>query len=85
MMAKKEFTATEVMVLQEDMNHKLDIIVEQFSSMNEKMNKIDKIEEDIEILKEDMKIVKLSLTQKADISRVDNHEVRISKLEKVLN
>ena len=82
-MPKKEFTVTEVMVLQEDMNHKLDTIGEQFLYISQKLDKLDKIEQDVDILKDDMRIVKLSLPQKADIQTVDNHEIRIIKLEKV--
>ncbi|MEI6040562.1 MAG: hypothetical protein WCP93_04410, partial [Candidatus Berkelbacteria bacterium] len=67
-----EQTLKEIRVMSEGLNYVM-----------EKVKKIDKIEEDVAVLKEDMKIVKFSLTQKADIGRVDNHEIRITELEKV--
>ncbi len=82
-MSKKEFSATEVMALQEQTLKEIRVMSEGLNYVMEKVKKIDKIEEDVAVLKEDMKIVKISLAQKADISRVDDHEIRITKLEKV--
>ena len=84
-MPKKEFTVSEVMMFQEDMNKKIDVIGEQFSYIAGKLEKIDKMEEDISTLKTDMKIVKLTLTQKVDVSEFKNHELRISQLEKAVS
>lgn len=81
-MPKKEFTTTEVMVLQESMDKKLNVIGEHISYIVEKIKKIDKLEEDVSNIKEDIHVVKLTLTQKTDKKTVDDHEVRIVKLEK---
>lgn len=81
-MAKKEFTATEVMMLQEQTLKEIRVMSEGLNYVMEKVKKIDKIEEDVAVLKEDMKVVKLSLNQKDDIDKVKNHEFRINRLEK---
>lgn len=83
-MPKKEFTATEVMALQEETLKEVKIIGEQYSYIKEKVDKIDKIEEDIEILKEDIQVVKMSLTRKVDVDDFQAFGKKVIRLEKHL-
>jgi hypothetical protein len=78
-MPKKEFTATEVMALQENIDKKLTVIGEQFFYIKEKL---DKVSDSVEILKEDMQIVKYSLRQKVDLQDFQALEKRVIRLEK---
>jgi peptidoglycan hydrolase CwlO-like protein len=83
-MPKDKFTATEVMALQEQTLKEVRILGEGVRVLDEKLSdvkvKVDKIEEDVGELKQDMKVVKLTLTHTP--GRINDHENRIGKLEK---
>lgn len=79
---KKEFTTTEVMVLQEQTLKEVRVIGEQFSYIKQKLEKLDKIEEDVSVLKEDMKLVKLSLQNKVNTEDHVKLTNRVMVLEK---
>ncbi|MBI3495501.1 hypothetical protein HY065_02650 [Candidatus Berkelbacteria bacterium] len=77
-MAKKEFTATEVMMLLEDMRKGIQIIAEQLTGLTER---ITRIETDVRQLKEDMAIVKASLQIKVNRSEFEALDKRVTVLE----
>lgn len=65
-MAKKEFTASEVMVLQEQILHQVKIVAEQHGTIVEN---IDQIKDDVSVLKADVSVIKADVSVlKADVS-----------------
>lgn len=65
-MAKKEFTASEVMVLQEQILHQVKIVAEQHGTIVEN---IDQIKDDVSVLKSDVSVIKADVSVlKADVS-----------------
>lgn len=78
---KKEFTATEVMMLQEEIRKGVEVIGEQYGDikkeitvMRQKLEKLDKIEEGVTI-------IKASLPLKANKTELDKLDQRVTILE----
>ena len=70
-------------VLLEDIRGDMKAVLEIVGSMQEQVAKIAGMEHDIRILKTDVKVIKAAVT--ATNVQVQNHEKRLTKLEKVLS
>lgn len=75
---KKEFTATQVMMLQEELGKGIKVIGEQYSSLN---TKVDKISSKLDRVAEDVAIIKASLPIKANKSEFEQLDKRVTVLE----
>lgn len=75
-------------VLLEDMNSKLDLVVEQTSGLTEKVDnletKVNNLTENMEIVKTSLEFVKNSLKQKVDAEEFAALERRVTLLESKL-
>lgn len=76
-------------VILEDVNHKLDSIVEVVNDHSKRFveldKKIDIIQDDIHQLKDDMSIVKLSLPNKANVADLEKVKSNVNIINKKLN
>lgn len=82
---KKEFTATEVMALVEHLEQKIDVIGEQYGSIQTKLGKLDTIEADIRQIKEDISVFKTSLKGKANREDLETLQAKVATLETKLS
>lgn len=78
-MVKKEFSAGEVMALQEELNKGIKVIGEQYSGITKKLGVIDNRLEKIE---DTLDVMKFSLRQKVDYRDFEVLEKRVIHLEK---
>lgn len=77
-MANKEFTATEVMMLQERLEKGITVIAEQMGDVKQDVKEL---KNDVGILKEDAAIIKASLPLKANKTDFDTLDRRVTRLE----
>lgn len=81
---KKEIVLLMSGAIEELVLPRFDEIDKRFDNVE---NRLDKVESDISIIKEDLSDVQLTVNrietlQRSELNRVDDHEVRIGKLEK---
>ena len=96
-MAKKEFTASEVMVLQKDLQKGIQVIGEQYFGIKQELkdslgkienrldcveNSLDCVENRLDRIEDNLEIIKFSLRQKADLADLEALEKRVIRLEK---
>lgn len=77
-MAEKEFTATEVMALQERLEKGITVIAEQYSGIKQELKTINGR---LENLEEKVDIAVATLSHKASKTQVDELEKRVEVLE----
>ena len=73
-------------VLLEDMNHKLDILLEGFSLIAPMSRKLDNVDERLTRLEEKVDVITQVVTHESQVTRthakrLNNHETRITDLE----
>lgn len=78
-MAKKEFSATEVMTLQEELNKGIKVIDEQHLGIVKRLTSID---DRLEKIEDTLDLMKFSLRQKVDYREFEALEKRVIHLEK---
>ncbi len=77
-MAEKEFTATQVMALQEELGKGIKVIGEQYSEIKQELKTINGR---LENLEEKVDIVVATIPHKASKAQVDELEKRVEALE----
>lgn len=82
MSEKKEFTATQVMVLQEEILHQVKILAENQVSITNDIKGIHTQLERLDPIENDISIIKTTLTQKANLNDFQTLDKRMVCLEK---
>lgn len=77
-MAKEEFTASQVMALQERLEKRIEVIAEQYGGLS---RDVKEMKPKLDQVVEDLIIIKLSLPNKADKKNVDELDPPVSILE----
>lgn len=78
---KQSWSSTEVGTLIEDFTSQVKLVAEQTSRIPHIEKKVDKMEEDMKILKMDMELVKYGFKKKVDVDEFATLEHRVALLE----
>ena len=78
---KKTYRADEVLTMLESINDNVAVIAEQYIGVN---NRLDNIEANLDIMKNDISDIKYDLRQKVSYDEFEKMEKRVIKLEKLV-